>query len=74
MSVFQNHYELIGFFFHFIVRIRRCWNGSHGNKQNTYESSKPVVPDHIYESTKEGNTDYHELGEFRDESNYDKLL
>nr|XP_022306629.1 uncharacterized protein LOC111113003 isoform X3 [Crassostrea virginica] len=57
-----------------VVIIRRCWNGSHGNKQNTYESSKPVVPDHIYESTKEGNTDYHELGEFRDESNYDKLL
>ncbi|XP_078320877.1 uncharacterized protein LOC144621465 isoform X1 [Crassostrea virginica] len=56
-----------------VVIIRRCWNDSHGNKQNTYESSKTVVLEHIYESTKEGNTDYHELGEFRDESNYDKL-
>ncbi|XP_078320850.1 uncharacterized protein LOC111113001 isoform X2 [Crassostrea virginica] len=56
-----------------VVIIRRCWNDSHGNKQNTYESSKTVVPEHIYESTKEGNADYHELGEFRDESNYDNF-
>ena len=39
-----------------------------------YISAIKVKSSSSIADSEEGNTDYHELGEFRDESNYDKLL
>ncbi|XP_078320879.1 uncharacterized protein LOC111113004 [Crassostrea virginica] len=56
-----------------IVIIKRFWTSLHGTKEDAYESPKTVESENVHKATKEETTDYHELGEFHDISNYDTL-
>ena len=61
------------FFILFFFRIRQLRNHRHRNKQTAKESQITGTLEKVYESTKEENNGYHELGNFNDISNYDKL-
>nr|XP_022300285.1 uncharacterized protein LOC111108594 [Crassostrea virginica] len=57
-----------------IVKVRSLLMSVHRYRQETQvkDTGQPKKPDSVYESAEE-TTGYHELGEFHDISNYDKL-